>query len=169
MSLLASFTIRLIGYLLVGPFTGVQASDCKYPDWLNFRGSCYGFFSEELTWHRADHSCETQGGHLATIENDQEYEAVGSFLNKMGAYEDSSKSDFIAASPLEVSPMDYREKERPGESSPSPGSTPWVESEGPTAQKDNLCGALDQGAGFKHGKYMSCKETLPFLCEMDLH
>lgn len=51
----------------------------------------------------------------------------------------SSKSDF-----LDVSPMEYREKERPGESSPSP-STPWIEST--VAQKDRACGALDKASG----------------------
>jgi hypothetical protein len=39
---------------------------------LVFQGSCYGFFSDQLSWNAAEERCVAWGGHLASVESSDE-------------------------------------------------------------------------------------------------
>ena len=54
--------------LLVNP--GLDLCDAVYAD------SCYVIVSESLTWTSARSSCETIGGHLVTIDSQEENDVI---------------------------------------------------------------------------------------------
>uniref|UniRef100_A0A8B9DF63 C-type lectin domain-containing protein n=1 Tax=Anser cygnoides TaxID=8845 RepID=A0A8B9DF63_ANSCY len=62
---------------------GVQANKCP-KGWLDFRGSCYGYFGQQLTWRKAEAWCKVihAGCHLASLHSPEEHTAVARFVAK---------------------------------------------------------------------------------------
>ncbi|XP_077197091.1 C-type lectin-like [Paroedura picta] len=74
MGLLFCFSLAALGLLVAGPLPrGVGASSCP-GGWVFYRGSCYGFFQDEMTWAEAEIECQSLGrnGHLASIASQDE-------------------------------------------------------------------------------------------------
>uniref|UniRef100_A0A493TDG6 C-type lectin domain-containing protein n=1 Tax=Anas platyrhynchos platyrhynchos TaxID=8840 RepID=A0A493TDG6_ANAPP len=73
----------LLGLLSLPSLPGVQANKCP-KGWLDFRGSCYGYFGQELTWRKAEAWCKVihAGCHLASLHSPEEHAAVARFIAK---------------------------------------------------------------------------------------
>jgi len=57
----------------------VEIKTCD-PGWTNFRSSCYKPFKEELTFKAAEDKCVCEGGHVSSIQSDEE----NAFVEKLG-------------------------------------------------------------------------------------
>uniref|UniRef100_A0A8V5FPT3 Uncharacterized protein n=1 Tax=Melopsittacus undulatus TaxID=13146 RepID=A0A8V5FPT3_MELUD len=72
---------RLLGCLLLGE----DGAPCP-KNWRPFRGYCYGFFQELLTWAEAEEECERYGsmGHLASIHSEGASNVLAAYLENQG-------------------------------------------------------------------------------------
>ncbi|KAM9028978.1 C-type lectin-like [Ara ararauna] len=63
------------------PAQGGGAVSCP-PKWLFFRGYCYGFFQQKMTWDEAEAECELYGpmGHLASIHSQDTSHVLAGYL-----------------------------------------------------------------------------------------
>ncbi|XP_057259737.1 C-type lectin Cal-like [Pezoporus wallicus] len=63
------------------PVQGGVAASCPQ-NWRLFRGYCYGFFQEKLTWDEAEAECERYGpkGHLASIHSQGTSRVLAAYL-----------------------------------------------------------------------------------------
>ncbi|XP_063997665.1 struthiocalcin-2-like [Pogoniulus pusillus] len=61
--------------LLASSLRGQEVPTCAR-GWVPFGDGCYRFFSQELSWRRAEAFCQRLGGHLASVHSEQEQEVV---------------------------------------------------------------------------------------------
>uniref|UniRef100_A0A8V5GYK5 Uncharacterized protein n=1 Tax=Melopsittacus undulatus TaxID=13146 RepID=A0A8V5GYK5_MELUD len=78
---------RLLGCLGAppAPVQGEDGAPCP-KNWRPFRGYCYGFFQELLTWAEAEEECERYGsmGHLASIHSEGASNVLAAYLENQG-------------------------------------------------------------------------------------
>ncbi|XP_019326437.1 PREDICTED: carnitine O-palmitoyltransferase 1, muscle isoform, partial [Aptenodytes forsteri] len=70
----------------------VQANKCPR-GWLDFRGDCYGYFSRELSWRKAEAFCQRFGAgtHLASVHSAEEHRAIAALLSSARCGGDSEE------------------------------------------------------------------------------
>nr|XP_020659426.1 dromaiocalcin-1-like [Pogona vitticeps] len=146
MSPVAYVSLGLLGCLLAGPcLEGVQAASCPV-NWLDYNGHCYGYFSQEVNWNRAEALCQRSGGHLASILDRNEHQAIADFLRQAQGWDDEDV--WIGLSiPAQVSEGSLR----PGPA----GAAPFW--------RAPLCLPLP---GFMLWDEDSCYDRNPYLCKM---
>ena len=54
------------------PFVCEWESENDDPDFMVYNGHSYSFFPSDLTWYEAKDYCESLGGHLVTISDENE-------------------------------------------------------------------------------------------------
>uniref|UniRef100_A0ABM5GLD0 Dromaiocalcin-1-like n=1 Tax=Pogona vitticeps TaxID=103695 RepID=A0ABM5GLD0_9SAUR len=158
MSPVAYVSLGLLGCLLAGPcLEGVQAAGCP-ANWLDYNGHCYGYFSQEVNWNKAEALCQRSGGHLASILDRNEHQAIADFLRQAQGWDDedvwiglSIPAQKRAWEWVDESPVDY---------------TAWEKYKGYFALKGEHCAALDESAGFMLWDEDSCYDRNPYLCKM---
>ena len=57
----------------------IYFGDCEYP-WQNIVHGCYRVSTNELAWWDAEEQCETYGGHLVKIDDEEEQQALQGWL-----------------------------------------------------------------------------------------
>ncbi|KAJ6651543.1 hypothetical protein lerEdw1_020878 [Lerista edwardsae] len=158
MSLLAYCSIGLFGCLLVGPFTGgVQAAGCP-ANWLAYNGHCYGYYSQELNWNQAQAQCKRRGGNLASIQHEQEHEAIANFLRRSQRWDDEDVWLGLSIPAMsrrwvwaDRTPLAY---------------TAWEKPKSYFALKGEHCAVLEESSGFMLWDNDSCFDRNPFLCKV---
>ncbi|XP_030327924.1 C-type lectin-like [Strigops habroptila] len=138
------------------PAQGGRAASCPQ-NWHLFRGYCYGYFTERLTWEEAEAECERHGpmGHLASIHSSGASRVLATYVK---SHRDGANTW-----------IGLRDEEH---------SRQWKWSDGSTfnykswdrGQPNNLwdiedCVVLDQLSGFKLWHDYPCDNRFPFLCQ----
>uniref|UniRef100_A0A8C3GD76 C-type lectin domain-containing protein n=1 Tax=Cairina moschata TaxID=8855 RepID=A0A8C3GD76_CAIMO len=120
--------------------------------WLDFRGSCYGYFGQELTWRKAEAWCKVihAGCHLASLHSPEEHTAVARFIAKFQRSEEEDNvwiglHHWVSAAPGPPLPEQG-----------SPGAAPLA----PPA-----LALLSPLAGFMSWEDNACSERNPFVCK----
>nr|XP_034958129.1 dromaiocalcin-1-like [Zootoca vivipara] len=160
MGLMSYFSLGLLGCLVAGPFLsgGVRAAECP-KNWLSFQGKCYGYFHREVSWQNAENECQRQGGHLASILDRKEHNAVARFLQQAQRWDDDEDVWFGLSIPdrskswawADGSPMSY---------------TAWEKYKSYPALKGEHCAVLDESSGFMLWDNDSCYDRNPFICKV---
>ncbi|XP_062839527.1 struthiocalcin-1 isoform X1 [Anolis carolinensis] len=148
------FSLGLVGCLLSG---GAQADDCP-KNWLSYGSHCYGYFPQELSWPRAQAQCQRSGGHLASILDEDEHEAVATYLRQAQRWDDedvwiglSIPSRSRAWTWADGSQLDY---------------TAWEKNKSYFALRGEHCALLEESSGFLLWDNESCSDRNPFLCKV---
>ncbi|XP_067324520.1 dromaiocalcin-1-like isoform X2 [Anolis sagrei] len=148
------FSLGLLGCLLSG---GVQAADCP-KNWLSYDSHCYGYFPQELNWQRAQVQCKRNGGNLASILDENEHEAVATYLRQAQRWDDedvwiglSIPSRSRVWTWADGSQLDY---------------AAWEKNKSYFALKGEHCALLEESSGFLQWDNESCFDRNPFLCKV---
>uniref|UniRef100_UPI00398E3B5C regenerating islet-derived protein 4-like n=1 Tax=Pristiophorus japonicus TaxID=55135 RepID=UPI00398E3B5C len=74
--------ILLWGFMFLDTANAGKAKSMCPEGWFFFAPSCYGYFTDRLTWADAEFDCTSYGvgGHLASIHNDREAEIIAQHL-----------------------------------------------------------------------------------------
>ncbi|XP_053112093.1 dromaiocalcin-1-like [Hemicordylus capensis] len=158
MGLLACFTTGLLGCLLAGPLMGgVHAEECPL-NWLAYRSHCYGYFAQELTWQQAETQCRSSGGHLASILDVREHQAIAQYLQRAQRWDDedvwfglSFRGQSREWSWADDSPVRY---------------TAWEKYKSSLGLEGEHCAALEESSGFMLWDNDSCYDKNPFVCKV---
>ncbi|XP_074000330.1 dromaiocalcin-1-like [Numenius arquata] len=149
----------VLGLCLLGCLAlhaGVQASKCPR-GWLELRGHCYGYVSQELSWRKAEAWCQAAHGgcHLASLHSPEEHRALAAFLAQRQRREEEEESVWIGL-------YHRRPFWRWADGSELRYSA-WEGDDGPKGHP--RCAALEDSAGFLVWEEDSCGERKPFLCK----
>ncbi|XP_042322403.1 rheacalcin-1-like [Sceloporus undulatus] len=154
------FSLGLLGCLLAGPFmgsNGAQVAACP-TNWLSYNGRCYGYFAQELNWQMAEAQCRRRGGHLASILDENEHEAVATYLQGAQRWDDDDvwigltiPNRSRAWSWVDGSPLAY---------------SAWEKNKSYFALKGEHCALLDESSGSLLWDNDSCFDRNPFLCKV---
>ncbi|XP_069739023.1 rheacalcin-2-like [Phaenicophaeus curvirostris] len=144
-----------------------EHSACSW-GWVALEDACYGFFTRELSWRRAETFCQHfgPGVHLAWVQSAEEHEAISSLLassHPTGDQEEEEVGDHGVWIGLH----------RPQ------GSRRWKWSEGsdvdygawhrqPGHRRRSSCAALEESTDFMTWFSDSCFHRKPFLCKSSL-
>ncbi|KAM6146521.1 dromaiocalcin-1-like [Phoenicopterus ruber ruber] len=146
----------LLGCLALHPsLQGVQASKCPR-GWLDFRGHCYGYFGQELTWRKAEAWCKaTRGGcHLASLHTPEEHRALAAFIAQRQRREEEEENVWIG--------LYHRGPAWAWADGSKPRYSAWEGDDRPTGKR---CAALEDSSGFMSWEDDSCSERKPFICK----
>ncbi|XP_074997100.1 rheacalcin-1-like [Calonectris borealis] len=146
----------LLGCLALHPsLQGVQANKCPR-GWLDFRGHCYGYFGQEVTWRRAEARCKaTRGGcHLASLHNPEEHRALAAFIARRQRREEEEESVWIG--------LYHRSQDWTWVDGSTKRYSAW---EGDDVPAGRHCAALEDSSGFMSWDDESCSERKPFVCK----
>ncbi|XP_054059621.1 brevican core protein-like [Rissa tridactyla] len=138
---------------------GGQTADCP-KNWIQYRGSCYGYFNTRMTWAEAEEECNRYGpmGHLASIHSEGASMVLARYVDK----EMKGVNTWIG----------LQDEEHTRRWKWSDDSTYNYESWAP-GQPNNLwdredCVVLDAYSGFKLWHDYPCDDKFPFLCRHQL-
>ncbi|XP_075364928.1 dromaiocalcin-1-like [Mycteria americana] len=146
----------LLGCLAPHPsLQGVRATKCPR-GWLSFRGHCYGYFGQELTWRKAEARCKAARGgcHLASLHTPEEHRAIAAFIAQRQRREEEEEDVWIG--------LCHRGR-----------AWTWVDGStgrypawgGDDPPKGKHCAALEESSGFMSWEDDSCGERKPFVCK----
>ncbi|XP_035169393.1 rheacalcin-1-like [Oxyura jamaicensis] len=144
----------LLGFLALPSLPGVQASKCPR-GWLDFRGSCYGYFGQELTWKKAEAWCKVihAGCHLASLHSPEEHTAVARFVAKFQRSEEEGNV-WIG--------LHHWNQARVWIDGSKKRYSAWDDDELP---KGKYCTVLEGSSGFMSWEDNLCSERNPFVCK----
>uniref|UniRef100_A0A8C3B6L3 C-type lectin domain-containing protein n=1 Tax=Cairina moschata TaxID=8855 RepID=A0A8C3B6L3_CAIMO len=133
---------------------GVQANKCP-KGWLDFRGSCYGYFGQELTWRKAEAWCKVihAGCHLASLHSPEEHTAVARFIAK---FQRSEEEDNVWIG------LHHWNQARVWIDGSKKRYSAWDDDEFP---KGKYCTVLEGSSGFMSWEDNACSERNPFVCK----
>ncbi|XP_063180850.1 C-type lectin-like [Chroicocephalus ridibundus] len=155
--------LTLLGGGMAAPPTpdgdGGQTADCP-KNWIQYRGSCYGYFNTRMTWAEAEEECNRYGpmGHLASIHSEGAAMVLARYVDK----EMKGVNTWIG----------LQDEEHTRKWKWSDDSTYNYERWAP-GQPNNLwdredCVVLDAYSGFKLWHDYPCDDKFPFLCRHQL-
>ncbi|KAJ7329397.1 hypothetical protein JRQ81_015571 [Phrynocephalus forsythii] len=153
------FSLGLFGCLLAGLISleGVQAASCP-ANWLDYNGRCYGYFAQEVNWQRAEAECQRSGGHLASILDEAEHQAIASYLQQAQRWDDEDV--WIGLS------VPGRSRAWAWADNSPVGYTAWEKFKSYPALKGEHCAVLEESSGFLLWDNDSCYDRNPFLCKV---
>ncbi|XP_074725462.1 C-type lectin lectoxin-Thr1-like [Strix uralensis] len=142
-----------------GATAKTRTANCP-PNWLYFRGSCYGYFIERRTWAEAEEECQRYGpvGRLASIHSQGGSRVLARYVSKQRARDNvwiglQDEEHTRQWKWSDNSVFDYKRWDK--------------------GQPNNLCNkedcvVLDKASGFERWHDYPCNYKFPFLCRHQL-
>ncbi|XP_067156586.1 C-type lectin Cal-like [Apteryx mantelli] len=159
MSAGSTFLRCLLGCLLFAAFVGeTWASSCP-PQWLYYRGYCYGYFTHRKTWDEAERECERYGprGRLASIHTLQERKALSKYISQHMDHENT----WIG--------LHDEDHDRSWKWSDNSILNVMVWAQGqPDDDNNENCVVMESSSGFQEWHNYPCDSPFPFLCKFRL-
>ncbi|XP_060100636.1 struthiocalcin-1-like [Heteronotia binoei] len=150
----AYFSLGLLVCLAI--VTSGQAAECPR-GWLSYNGHCYGYFHQELTWSRAQASCQRYKADLATILDADEHRAIADYLHRVQWDDEDVWIGLSVAG---------RNQEWLWPDGSNTGYTAWKRFKPPPFVKNEPCALLDEDSGFMLWDTDSCNDRNAFLCKL---
>ncbi|XP_053358140.1 lactose-binding lectin l-2-like [Clarias gariepinus] len=135
-----------------------KCSSCCPTGWVEFRGRCFIYQGSKLNWGSAERHCVNLGGHLASMQNENEYQLVKSIIR---IYDKNENPTWIGLSSCQTKYNFFW----------SDGTkltyTNWNPRE-PNRIFGECCVQMNYGS-YKHWNDISCSRKVPFVCVKKLY
>ncbi|XP_059583574.1 struthiocalcin-2-like [Alligator mississippiensis] len=179
MGLVSGISLSLLGCLMLHlSLAGAQGSGCPQ-GWDNSDGGCYRYFSQELSWMRAETRCRRlgKGSHLASLHDKREHRAVAALVSRHQPHSDEDEDGddvwigfWLPAGDhrwqwTDGSAADYEAWHKDSSEDLYDDSDSDSDSDEVSPRKQ-LCVTLEEDSGYRTWGSTSCDDKNAFVCKL---